>query len=380
LEIGKTLEPGRARGGEEARAETSLGIASYQSDPAPHALAESVAAPMGRSPQTGIGEGRAPAPADDAFAATTAPFDPRSFYVTADPASIRLLEQAEKVALSGSTVLVRGESGTGKDLLASLLHYLGPNRDAALVKIDCASLPLELVESELFGYERGAFTGAIQMKRGRLELAGNGTLVLDEVAALTMPMQAKLLRVIDEKRFERLGGTRPIAVEARIIALTNVDLERAVMRRTFREDLYYRLNVIPLVVPPLRERPGDIRPLAEHFLAQLTEVHRKPRMAISTAAMAALVAYSYPGNVRELRNLLERAVIYAGAPEILPQDLPGHVRQASGGGKKMSLEQLERAYIAEVLDFTHGKKTMAAGILGISRKTLLEKRKRYGLD
>jgi transcriptional regulator with PAS, ATPase and Fis domain len=308
--------------------------------------------------------------------------DSRSFFVAADPASIRLLEQAEKVAATASTILLRGESGTGKDLLAALIHYLGANRDEPLVKIDCASLPLELVESELFGYERGAFTGATQMKRGRLELAGAGTVVLDEVAALTMPMQAKLLRVIEEKRFERLGGGRPVAVQARVIALTNVDLERAVMRHTFREDLYYRLNVIPLTVPPLRDRPGDIRPLAEHFLAQLAEVHRRPRMSIATAAIAALVAYGYPGNVRELRNLLERAVVYTASAEILPQDLPAHVRDSAlpGGKKKISLEELERAYIAEVLDFTHGKKTVAANILGISRKTLLEKRKRYGLD
>ena len=158
-------------------------------------------------------------------------------FVAVDPISVRLLGEIRRVAASGSTVLLRGESGTGKDLVASLIHYLGPRPEESQVKIDCASLPHELLESELFGYERGAFTGAHQMKRGRLELAGEGTLVLDEVAALTMPMQAKLLRVIEERRFERLGGTRTIAVHARIIALTNVDLEHAVARRTFREDL-----------------------------------------------------------------------------------------------------------------------------------------------
>ncbi len=303
-------------------------------------------------------------------------------WIAADAASVRLVQEVRGIAASGSTVLVRGESGVGKDLLAVLLHYLGPHAEQPLVKIDCASLPLELVESELFGYEKGAFTGATHAKAGRLELAGNGTIVLDEVAALSMPIQAKLLRVIEEKRFERLGGTRPISVSARIIALTNVDLERAVARRSFREDLYYRLNVIPVLVPALRERAGDIRPLAEHFLAQLTEMHRKPRLVFHPAAMAALENYSYPGNVRELRNIVERAVVYGTPPEILVQDLPAQVRDVTAPvqGRKMSLEELERAYIAEVLDYTRGKKTRAAEILGISRKTLLEKRKRYGLQ
>jgi transcriptional regulator with PAS, ATPase and Fis domain len=303
-------------------------------------------------------------------------------WVAVDPVSVRLLQEVRGIAASASTVLVRGESGVGKDLLAILLHYLGPQSEHPLVKIDCASLPLELLESELFGYEKGAFTGATHAKAGRLELAGSGTIVLDEVAALSMPMQAKLLRVIDEKRFERLGGTRSITVSARIVALTNVDLERAVARRSFREDLYYRLNVIPVLVPALRERPGDIRPLAEHFLAQLAEMHRKPRLAFHSAAMAALESYAYPGNVRELRNIVERAVVYGTPPEILLQDLPSHVRDvtAPAQGRKMSLEELERAYIAEVLDYTRGKKTRAAEILGISRKTLLEKRKRYGLE
>ena len=303
-------------------------------------------------------------------------------WVAADPVSLKLLYEVRRIAASASTVLVRGESGTGKDLLASLLHYLGPHSEQPLVKIDCASLPLELVESELFGYERGAFTGATQMKRGRLEMAAEGTIVLDEVAALSMPMQAKLLRVIEEKRFERLGGTRAIPVEARIVALTNVDLERAVARRSFREDLYYRLNVIPVVVPALRERPGDIAPLAERFLAQLADMHRKPRLSFGPGVLTALENYSYPGNVREMRNLLERAVVYATPPELALSDLPPHVREAAqpASGKKMSLEELERAYIAEVLDYTRGKKSQAAQILGISRKTLLEKRKRYGLD
>ncbi|HSB75140.1 MAG TPA: sigma-54 dependent transcriptional regulator [Terriglobales bacterium] len=297
-------------------------------------------------------------------------------WVAADPLSRELLQKVQRVAESSSTVLIRGESGVGKELLASLIHYLGAARDEPLLKIDCASLPRELMESELFGYERGAFTGAAQTKRGRLELAGSGTLVLDEIAALTPLMQAKLLRVLEEKRFDRLGGNRPITLAARIIALTNADLEKAVAEGAFRQDLFYRLNVIPLLVPPLRARPRDIEPLIAHFLPQLAELHRRPVPAISTAALALLNSYDYPGNVRELRNLLERALVQMQGAEIAPADLP-QLREST---PRLTLEQVERAYIAEVLDATRGKKSRAAEILGISRKTLLEKRKRYGMD
>jgi len=302
-------------------------------------------------------------------------------WVAADPQSRALLEQVKKIAPASSTVLVRGESGTGKDLLAELLHYLGAHPEEPLVKIDCASLPLELVESELFGYEKGAFTGASQAKRGRLELAGAGTLVLDEIAALSPAIQAKLLRVIEERRFERLGGGRPLKVEARVVALTQVDLERAVAEHAFREDLFYRLNVIPLLLPPLRERRADIRPLAAHFLRRLAETHRKPGSTLAPAALAALEHYAWPGNVRELRNLLERAVVFGAGGEIRAEELPAQLRQgaARGGETRMSLEEVERGHIAEVLDHCRGKKGRAAQILGISRKTLLEKRKKYHL-
>jgi two-component system response regulator AtoC len=303
-------------------------------------------------------------------------------WIAADPQSLRLLEQARKIAAGTSTVLISGESGVGKDLLASLLHYLGPNPQDPLVKIDCASLPHELVESELFGYEKGAFTGATEMKRGRLELAGAGTIVLDEVAALPLAVQAKLLRAIEEKCFHRLGGTRDVHVSARIVALTNADLAEAVARGAFREDLYYRLNVLPLTVPPLRERPADIRPLTRRLLSQLAESHRGPARTLAADALAALERYAFPGNVRELRNILERALFSSSSPEITLDALPAHVRDAAAGRDrhKRTLEELERAYIAEILDFTRGKKSKAAAILGISRKTLLEKRKRYKLD
>ncbi len=287
---------------------------------------------------------------------------------------MELLAAAQNLATSATCLLIRGESGTGKDLLASIIHRLGPNGEEPLIKVDCASLPPSLLEAELFGYGANGASA-----RGRLELAGRGTVVLDEIAALPMPAQARLLRAIEEKRLTRAGESVPL--NARIVALTSVDLEHAVARRTFREDLYYRLNLIPLTVPPLRERRADIAPLAQHFAGQLSEVHRKPRVSVTPAALAAVEHYSFPGNVRELRSLIERAVIDSSSTELTLEDFPRAVREASAdGSRKMSLEELERSYIIEILDYTQGKKSRAAQILGISRKTLLDKRKRYGLD
>ena len=309
-------------------------------------------------------------------------------WIAVDPASITLLEQARKVAVTRSTVLIRGESGTGKDLLAACIHYLGAELRARehsgaaelqdpLLTVDCASLPEELMESELFGYEPGAFTGATQTKRGRLEMAAEGTVVFDEVAALNPSMQAKLLRVIEDKKFYRLGSSiaRPLPLQARVIALTNHDLAQAVKRGEFRDDLYHRLNVIPLEVPPLRARRSDIPPLAGHLLGQL----RGSRdIRLTPEAVKALEVYSLPGNVRELRNILERAMFQTDGKVIGPEHLPAAV-QSSAPSKPQSLAELERAHIEFVLDFCRGKKSKAAEILGITRKTLLDKRKKYGL-
>lgn len=308
--------------------------------------------------------------------------NPLPTWIGVDPKSLTLLEHAGKIAASRSTVLIRGESGVGKDLLAAIIHYLGTGlAEDPLVKIDCGSLPHELMESELFGYEPGAFTGATQLKRGRLELAGNGTIVLDEVSALTPAMQAKLLRVIEEKRFHRLGGSSAtgIEVKARLIALSNTDLEQAVARRTFREDLFYRLNVIPLIVPPLRERAADIRPLVEHLLSQLSGAQGSSKH-FSEAALAALERHPFPGNVRELRNIIERCLVHAPKPEIGVGDLPANVAHSEKRQSMKSLADIERDHIAAVLDHTRGKKSKAAEVLGISRKNLLEKRKKYKLD
>jgi DNA-binding NtrC family response regulator len=314
-------------------------------------------------------------------------------WIAEDPASLRLLELAKKVAVAPTTLLITGESGTGKDHLARLVHELGPRRDAPYLKIDCASLPPQLVESELFGHERGAFTGAVERKLGRLELGGNGTIVLDEVAALSPGGQSKLLRVLQERTFERLGGTETLRIEARLVALTNVDLPAAVKGGSFREDLYFRLNVLTLTVPALRERRADILPLAVHLLATLRSVHGRPHAQLSDSARRMLAAYDWPGNVRELRNALERAIVFshdnrgAGATKndlLAPANFPESVRAAGPGAASSvaglrSLEEVERDVIAATLEATHYQISRSAEALGISRKTLLEKRKKYGL-
>jgi DNA-binding NtrC family response regulator len=306
-------------------------------------------------------------------------------WVAHDPASRRVLELAEKVAGTGTTVLITGESGTGKDQLARLIHDLSPRRDAPYLKIDCASLPPELVESELFGHEKGAFTGAVERKLGRLELARGGTIVLDEVAALALPVQAKLLRVLEERTFERLGGTETLRIDARLIALTNANLARAVAEGRFREDLYFRLNVLTIAVPRLRDRPADILPLAEHLLARLAAVHGRQQVTLGDAARKLLEAYPWPGNVRELKNAIERALILSANEILQPEDFPDLQRAAADAVAGLtaglrSLEEIEREAIRQTLEATRYKITRSAEILGISRKTLLEKRKKYGLD
>ena len=303
-------------------------------------------------------------------------------WVACDPASQRVLELARKVTGTSTTVLITGESGTGKDQLARLIHELSPRRNQPYLKIDCASLPQELVESELFGHERGAFTGAVERKLGRLEMAGSGTIVLDEVAALSPATQSKLLRVLEERRFERLGGVDTLTIEARLIALTNSDLARAAAAKTFREDLYFRLSVLTIQVPPLRERRSDVAPLTEHLLARLTAMHGRPGTTLGDSARRALEAYDWPGNIRELKNALERALIFGKNAELSLEDLPENIRAADSGmpAGMRSLEQIEREAIQKTLEGTRYKITRAAAILGISRKTLLDKRKKYGLQ
>jgi DNA-binding NtrC family response regulator len=288
-----------------------------------------------------------------------------------------VLSLAERVAATDANVLVTGESGTGKDALALHIHAISSRAAQPFVKIDCATLPSNLLEAELFGYERGAFTSATEAKPGRFEAAHKGTLVLDEIAYLTKDSQAKLLRVIETREFERLGGRRTIKVDARLIALTNVDLDQSVKRRDFREDLYYRLNVVHIHLPPLRERARDLAKLVKAFLQGYAAKHGRRASEIAPDALALLKAYEFPGNVRELANTIERAVIVSDGRRIEVADLPEAIRAAAllerKRQKPQSLAQLEAEYVAETLLATHGNKTEAARILGISRKNLYER-------
>jgi len=286
----------------------------------------------------------------------------------------------ERVLENTTTVLIEGESGTGKDALAQWVHFSSPRRDNSFIKIDFASLPDDLVESELFGFERGAFTGAVNSKPGKLDLAQNGTVVFDEVSNIDLAVQAKLLNVVEGKQFYRLGGTRPIELDCRIIALSSVPLFKAVERQMFRQDLFFRLNLITVHVPPLRDRRDEILAIAESLLTQLDNKYQKS-MRIHPDCRRIFEAYDFPGNVRELRNGLERAMLMSSNRDVTPEVLPSAWQATPRGGRNMmSLEDLERDYIAEVLQQTRGKKIKAAKILGISRKTLLEKRKKYGLE
>ena len=305
--------------------------------------------------------------------------------VVAQSAAMReILRVASKLAEARSPVLLEGESGTGKDLLAHWLHYKGPRRDGPLIKVHCPSIPEELLESELFGHERGAFTDARHAKAGKIELAAGGTLFFDQVEDLSLPLQGKLLRVAEECRFERLGGTRTLEVDVRFVSASRLDLRRAVEAGTFREDLYHRLSVVPLVLPPLRERREDILALAETFLVRERERRATRASAFEDETKQALLGYHWPGNVRELRAAVERAALYAGGESVPVAALPPHVLEEprtfwSGRPRPPSLKELEQAYIKHVLQQAGGSQTKAARALGISRKALWEKRRRYGI-
>ncbi len=299
------------------------------------------------------------------------------------PAMRRLRDDLLRLAQARSAVLLEGESGTGKDLAAHWLHALGPRRDAPFIKVHCPSIPLELLESELFGHERGAFTDARATKLGKIELAAGGTLYFDQIHDLDLGLQAKLLRVVEERRFERLGGTRTLEIDVRFLSSSGVDLRAAAAAGRFREDLYHRLAVVPLLLPPLRERREDVLPLAEAFLARERALRATRALSFEPDAAEALLAYTWPGNVRELRAAVERAALYARGESLERAALPPHVLAApaalwAGRERRPSLRDVEQAYVRHVLETTGGNQTRAAAVLGISRKALWEKRRRFG--
>jgi two-component system response regulator FlrC len=302
---------------------------------------------------------------------------PRRLLIGRDPAVLRILEVAATIASSRAPVLIQGESGTGKELLARFLHDEGCRRGQPFVAVNCAALPRELLESELFGHERGAFTGAITRKIGKFERADGGTLLLDEVSEMEMGLQAKLLRVLQEYEVDRVGGAAPIPVDVRIIATTNRRLRDLVERGRFREDLYYRLSVVPLVLPPLRERTGDIDLLSDHFLERFAG--SRP-LRLSSAAREALRSRPWSGNVRELENTLERAALLAGGDELEPADLEngddGPPRLGTGLAG-MTVREVERRLIVDTLKRTQNNRTQAARLLGISIRTLRNKLTEY---
>jgi len=303
----------------------------------------------------------------------------------------RVVDLVDKVGASeGTTVLVRGESGVGKEVVAQAIHARSARAEFPFLEINCTALPETLLESELFGHERGAFTDARERKRGLLELAERGTVLLDEIGDLSPGAQAKLLRFLETRTFKRVGGVRDISVDVRIVASTNRDLDAAVRDGSFRRDLFFRLNVVPINIPPLRERSEDVVPLTRFFVEQLTTAMRRPIRSISKDALAMLERYAWPGNVRELKNVIERAIILEESHEILAEHLPEELKP---GGRALDLEprfslpaggidleQLERDLLMQALDRTRGNKTRAAELLAITRDTLRYRIEKYRLE
>lgn len=321
--------------------------------------------------------------------------------IGSSPEMQKVFDLIKKIADTDSTVLIYGESGTGKELVAKVIHYNSQRAQKPFIPLNCAAIPKDLLESELFGHEKGAFTGAISTRIGRFELANGGTIFLDEIGELHPSLQVKLLRVLQEREFERVGSTKTLKVDVRILAATNRDLEKAIEEGHFREDLYYRLNVIPLRLPPLRERKEDIPFLVEHFIQKFSKKKKKEEIVISPEAMNCLINYQWPGNVRELENMIERLVILCDkvvTVEDLPERLRGDVT-TTGKTENVSIkrdlnnfilpdegidlnsliDKIERDLIIQAIQKTKGVKSKAASLLGLNRTTLIEKMKKKGL-
>jgi DNA-binding NtrC family response regulator len=303
---------------------------------------------------------------------------------------IEVLKLIQKVALSDTSVLLQGESGTGKELFAKAIHDLSPRKDKAFITINCAAIPRDLLENELFGSERGAYTGSVARKIGRFEIADGGTIFLDEIGDMDIALQAKLLRVLQEKTIERLGGTKTTKVDTRVIAASNADLKSLIDHKKFREDLYYRLSVFPVTIPPLRERLDDVAALADHFIKRYClDMNRKPR-SLSREALSMMEKYHWPGNVRELENVIERAIILAEGKKIKPEHMAirlstnNEIRLREGAGLKEigahAQGRAERAAIIRVLEQVRGNKRRCSQILKIDYTTLFDKIKKYNID
>ena len=339
--------------------------------------------------------------ADATAIGTPPPMGARFGIIGSSPGITDLYTILERVADTPTTVLITGESGTGKELVARALHEHSSRKDKPFIKVNCAAIPKELIESELFGYERGAFTGAVNSKPGRFELANGGTLFLDEIGEIPIEMQVKLLRALQESEFERVGGIKPIHIDVRLVAATNRDLKKLIAAGTFREDLFYRLNVVPMRLPALRERATDIPLLVEHFLRKFNDRLKKKVGGVEQDALDILAGYPWPGNIRELENVIERAVLFCDTEKLRAQDLPLEVKGTSpifaaqlpeadlqaalaseGGLKehvKVAMSRLEKELVSRALEQTNGNVTHAARLLKISRKGLQLKMKELGL-
>lgn len=307
--------------------------------------------------------------------------------IGASPAMQKVFNRMKRIVKTDSTVLIMGESGTGKEVVAKAIHFNGDRRDKPFVAVHCGAIPENLLESELFGHTKGAFTGAIRDKIGKFESANKGTIFLDEIGTMPMHLQTKLLRVLQEQEVERVGSSRPIKLDVRIISATNQNLEEEVKAGNFRDDLFYRLNVIPLNLPPLRERMEDILPLIRHFLRKNCKEMKRPLMTLSKEAFEALEFYNWPGNVRELENIVERTVALTEGDQITVDDLPSAIRAGAstrvierGVDLPKTISDIERKMITEALTLANGVKAKAAQMLNLNRTTLVEKMRRLGME